>query len=85
MLQIGSWNYTITSSGPSEVMVTVLSGRRFANTQPIIAKARWGQIQVNGSQQQDKQTVYVTVSQGLLLLMLKYRQSMSQSQKVYYC
>ena len=81
-MKTGTWKYTITGSGPSEVAVAVLSERRSSDIQPIIADARWGQSQIDGSQQQDKQTVYVTVSQGLLLLILSHRNGMSH--KVYY-
>ena len=46
------------------VTITVVSERRSADVQPIIAEAEWDQSHVNGSQTQDKQAVYITVSQG---------------------
>ena len=46
----------------------MVSERRSPEVQPIIAEAEWGQSQVDGNKEQDKQAVFITVSQGYLMI-----------------
>ena len=58
--------------GSSVVTTTVVSERRSPEVQPIIAEAEWGQSQVDGNKKQDKQAVFITVSQGYLMFYILY-------------